>query len=112
MLLAEAWALLRSVRSVSFVARSETGTGWAGAGVIAVSEPRAGIVVFRESGYVRPYGHGAIRFTNVFRWSRLGDLLRLEHLRFGPDHPVVLFDLAPPMLARRRRQSGGGRFPE
>lgn len=55
MLLAELWALLRSVRSVSFVARSETGTGWAGAGVIAVSEPRAGVVVFGESGYVRPF---------------------------------------------------------
>ena len=95
MLLAELWALLRSVRSVSFVARSETGTGWAGAGVVAVSEPREGVVVFGESGYVRPYGHGAIHFTNVFRWSLLGELLRLEHLRFGPDHPVLLFDLAP-----------------
>ena len=93
--LAEVWALLRDVRAVSFVARCETGTGWAGAGVIAVSEPGPWILVLEESGHVRPHGHRDFQFTNVFRWSRLGEVLRLEHLRFGPDHPVFLFDLAP-----------------
>jgi hypothetical protein len=35
------------------------------------------------------------RFRNVFRWTLLGPkLVRLEHLRFGPDHPVYLFELA------------------
>jgi len=34
-------------------------------------------------------------FTNVFRWTAdtAGQLLRLEHLRFGEAHPVYLFDL-------------------
>jgi len=34
-------------------------------------------------------------FTNVFRWTAdtAGQCLRLEHLRFGVDHPVYLFDL-------------------
>lgn len=35
-----------------------------------------------------------MRFTNVFRWTKLDQQLRLEHLRFGPDKPVFLFDMA------------------
>jgi hypothetical protein len=31
----------------------------------------------------------------VFRWSAVGESLRLEHLRFGPEHPVLLFDMTP-----------------
>jgi hypothetical protein len=32
----------------------------------------------------------------VYRWTLIEpELIRLEHLRFGPDRPVLLFDLAP-----------------
>ncbi len=30
----------------------------------------------------------------MYRWTRVGDLPRLEHHRFGADNPVNLFDLA------------------
>lgn len=95
--LADLWDRLREVTVMSFEARSAAGTGWngTGAGDVVVTEPSPGVVVFTESGAWQPLGRGDIRFTNVFRWSRLDDSLRLEHLRFGPDQPVFLFDLAP-----------------
>jgi len=97
--LLEVWSSLRKVRSLRFEARSGGTTGWSGsgAGAVVVSEPSADTLVFAESGTWRQGGAArpAIRFTNVFRWSAMGDAVRLEHLRFGPDQPVFLFDLAP-----------------
>ena len=95
--LPDVWALLRDVRSLRFDARSEAATGWngVGMGVVAVSEPGAGVVVFEESGVWESPGRAQVRFTNVFRWSIVGEALRLEHLRFGPDRPVFLFDMSP-----------------
>jgi len=92
-------ALLRRVRSLRFEARSEAATGWdgAGTGAVAVSEPVAGVVVFAETGTWQPSAPGrpAIGFNNMFRWSPAGAALRLEHLRFGAEHPVLLIDMAP-----------------
>jgi len=97
--LTEALALLRTVRSLRFEARSGAGTGWdgAGAGAVAVSEPAPGVVVFEEFGTWQPdvRGRAAVTFRNVFRWSGVDDVMRLEHLRFGVDQPVLLFDMAP-----------------
>ncbi len=94
----EIWALLRKVRSLSFDARSGAGSGWdgVGRGSVAVSEPANGVVVFQESGTWQPGASGrpAVRFTNVFRWSARSESIRLEHFRFGPENPVLLFDLA------------------
>jgi len=94
----ELWRSLRNVHSLSFEARSETGTGWSGSGTgtVIVTEPSTGVLVFTESGEWQPNapGRNPIRFTNVFRWSAMGDAIRLEHLRFGPERPVYLFDLA------------------
>jgi hypothetical protein len=50
-------------------------------------------MTFSERGTWRPEGGRHIPFTNVYRWTLTGDTLRLEHLRFGVDHPVYLFDL-------------------
>lgn len=95
----EVLTLLRRVRSLRFDAQSGAATGWdgVGTGAVAVSEPAAGVVVFTESGTWQPSAPGrpAVAFNNVFRWSVAGDALRLEHLRFGPEHPVLLFDMAP-----------------
>jgi hypothetical protein len=97
--LSEVLALLRRVRSLRFDARSEAATGWdgVGTGAVAVSEPAAGVVVFDEAGTWQPSipGRAAIGFKNAFRWSAVGAALRLEHLRFGAEHPVLLFDMAP-----------------
>lgn len=95
--LTELWERLRAVTAMSFEANSSAGTGWTGigAGVVVVSEQSTDVLIFTESGSWRPLGRGDIRFTNVFRWSRLDESVRLEHLRFGSDYPVFLFDLAP-----------------
>jgi hypothetical protein len=95
----ELLAALRQVRSLRFEASSDAGTGWQGngAGTVETSEPSANLLVFVESGEWRPSaaGRAAIKFGNVYRWSALGVVLRLEHLRFGPSAPVLLFDMAP-----------------
>ncbi len=93
--LAEVWDKLRQTRFLQFDARSEAGTGWNGVGVglVSVSAPTDDVIVFEESGVWQPPGRPEIRFNNVFRWTRNGDTLKLDHLRFGPDRPVFLFDL-------------------
>ena len=99
MALDDLWSVLQRVRALRFDARTEAATGWdgTGTGTVAVSEPAAGVVVFEEVGTWQPSisGRPAIGFNNVFRWTVIGEVLRLEHLRFGPDAPVLLFDLAP-----------------
>jgi hypothetical protein len=95
---AEVWSLLKRVRSLRFDARTEAATGWegVGTGTVVVSEPEAKIVVFEEAGTWQPSipGRPTIGFSNIFRWTLVGDVIRLEHLRFGPDVPVLLFDVA------------------
>ncbi len=84
------------MQSLSFVARSEAGTGWNGSGIgpVVVEAHGDGVLTFSESGIWRPEVGRHTRFRNVFRWSIIGDTLRLEHLRLGVACPVHLFDLA------------------
>jgi hypothetical protein len=96
MTLQQLWDLLLRVRRLSFVARSASQTGWNGRGVgtVEVRPGGDGVITFAEQGTWLPDGREQeIRFRNVYRWTRAGDLLRLEHLRFGDDNPVYLFDL-------------------
>lgn len=94
----ELWDCLGRVRSLRFVARSGSGTGWdgTGIGVVEVEAPDEFTLVFTESGEWHPEVGRVTPFRNVFRWSLLGsDAIRLEHLRSGPERPVLLFDLVP-----------------
>ena len=104
----ELWGCLRRVRSMHFVAQSETATGWNGAGTgsVVVAGLSEGTLTFTESGSWRSAEGRESRFSNVFRWVLAGpELVRLEHLRFGPEHPVHLFDLAPGRTGASGRQS-------
>jgi hypothetical protein len=96
MTLEEVWDRLLRVRSLSFVARSAKPTGWngRGSGTVVVEPAGDGVLTFTESGSWRPAGGRDLRFRNAFRWSMSGEAIGLEHLRFGADHPVCLFDLA------------------
>ena len=91
-------SLLCQVASLSFTAKSQANTGWQGVGngKVVVSEPTSKTVVFHETGTWQPSAEhqGMFDFSNVFRWSAVGECLRLEHLRFGVDNPVLLFDMA------------------
>lgn len=95
-ILEQTWERLRRVRGLAFVARSASPTGWngQGTGTVVVEPAGDGALTFTEAGVWRPEGGREIRFRNVFRWSQGKDTLRLEHLRFGVDYPVSLFELA------------------
>jgi hypothetical protein len=95
---AELWGCLRRVRAVRFHAHSARATGWngAGSGEVLVETPAESVLTFTESGTWRTSQGKELRFRNIFRWSLLDPrAVRLEHLRFGPDRPVFLFDLVP-----------------
>ena len=90
------WDSLRQMRRLSFIARSEgsTGCNGVGYGTVVVDEIDNETMTFTESGSWSHEGTGReIRFSNVYRWTLADDVLRLEHLRQGVDHPVYLFDL-------------------
>lgn len=94
----ELWECLHRVQWLRFVASSGSSTGWNGVGVgsVVVESPEAMVLTYSESGTWQPAIGPTTRFRNVFRWSIAGpELVRLEHLRFGQDHPVYLFDLIP-----------------
>jgi hypothetical protein len=94
------WERLGGVRVLRIVARSALANGWcgSGSGVVAVESSPPEVLIFSESGIWQLMDGGRISFRNIFRWRRLGiDTLRLEHLRYGADHPVTLFDLVPGM---------------
>jgi len=95
MALETVWSRLSSVRELTFDASSSASTGWVGKGIgkVDVSQPAADVLVYTESGTWAPDGGKQLKFTNVYRWTLLLETLRLEHLRFGTDNPVYLFDL-------------------
>ena len=88
---------LRAVRTVRFTSEGGAAAGWAGVGEgsVEVADAPGGGILFRERGTWRPAGGGAFGFSNAYRWTPIGEAMRLEHLRFGPDRPVLLFDLIP-----------------
>ena len=90
------WARIATVRQLAFSATSGADTGWqgSGVGVVEVSQPAPDVIVYKESGTWSLGGDKQLVFTNVYRWTLLAKALRLEHLRFGADNPVYLFDLA------------------
>jgi hypothetical protein len=93
------WTSLARVHSLSFIARSSGQTGWNGhgAGSVAVDSVAPNVIIFAETGSWRPVGGKELRFTNTFRWTLLEPhgFVQLEHLRFGVDQPVYLFELSP-----------------
>lgn len=90
------WQQLGTVAVVHFKAESLSGIGWDGSaiGVVKVSQPESNVLVFEESGQFRKPDGKEMNFRNTFRWTRIEDNIRLEHLRFGVDRPVFLFDMA------------------
>ena len=93
-------ARLRAVRAVRFTAGGGAAAGWEGAGegTVDVSDAPGGGIVFAERGTWQPTLGGPLGFSNAYRWTPAAApdvAVRLEHLRFGPSRPVVLFDLIP-----------------
>lgn len=100
MILKAAWNSLRAVRTLQFSAKFSSQTsGWnvTGNGKVIVGMVDNSTITFTESGKWRSDSGKEFDFNNVYRWTLDEDagVIRLEHLRFGPNQPVYLFDLAP-----------------
>jgi hypothetical protein len=82
---------------MKFTSISRTGAGWTGEGEgeVVVTEESPDVLIFREAGEWSQSGGAMMRFRNVYRWTRLDEGFRLEHLRFGAERPVFLFDAVP-----------------
>jgi hypothetical protein len=94
----ELWRRLGLITSLKFIATGPVAGGWngRGEGSVFVESQGNAVILFHETGAWWPDGGNSSRFRNVFRWTRLDDgSLRLEHLRFGIEHAVYLFDLIP-----------------
>lgn len=100
-LLHAVWERLLQVKSLSFSAKTKSvgSGGWSnrGTGEVAVSVLKDDVIIFHEKGSWKDKSGQEIDFSNVFRWSldRASNMISLEHLRHGFDHPVFLFHLVP-----------------
>jgi hypothetical protein len=54
-------------------------------------------LTFNEKGHWKGRTGPSVSFSNIFRWTldRTAEVISLEHLRRGLDHPVFLFHLVP-----------------
>lgn len=95
------WKRLLRVKHLSFSAQSkaEHPSGWNGIGKAKVEIHRVAShsVIFKEEGNWTSHEGNQFDFKNALRWTWHGSkpLLILEHLHYGPEHPIVLFELKP-----------------
>ncbi|MBS3904012.1 MAG: winged helix-turn-helix transcriptional regulator [Simkania sp.] len=95
------WEKLSHVKQLSFRSktRSKEDIGWNGTGKGEVTVTKGGetILLFQEKGLWHSEGGHETNFSNLFRWTldRNTELISLEHLRRGVNHPVFLFYLSP-----------------
>jgi DNA-binding transcriptional ArsR family regulator len=100
------WQHLLQIKQLSFSAQSKADhpSGWNGIGKakVEVQSITTHTLMFQEQGSWTSEEGQQYDFKNVFRWTwqATQSLITLEHLRHGPDHPVVLFELSPVSLTR------------
>ncbi len=100
------WPTLLATRSLAYTAQSPTHPDLTGQGIgtVVVHATADGALTFTESGQWRSDAGYESRFTNTYRWTLLApNALHLEHLRFGPQKPVNLFNMTP--TGKRQWQS-------
>ena len=95
------WEKLKQIQTMCFSAKSKSSvtSGWngLGKGSVGVREVEENILTFHEKGtWVSEYNK-EMDFSNIFRWTinSIQGVISLEHLRFGTQNPVYLFDLIP-----------------
>ncbi len=93
------WEKLAEIQQISLSAqtRSFNRMGWngLGKGSVEIDSPAPQILIFNENGKWISQKEQSVEFRNVFRWTFTKSNIQLEHLRFGPRHPVFLFKLKP-----------------
>ena len=90
------WNRLLTIKKLQFTSDSKIHSGWEGSatGIVKIMSPNDSEIVFHETGTFTTLAGDDLSFKNTFRWIRINDNIRLEHLRFGVNHPVFLFDIA------------------
>ncbi|MEM8531594.1 MAG: DUF6314 family protein [Chloroflexota bacterium] len=94
------WYRLCIVQALEFTATSHSHTiGWTGRGwgSVTVTQTDDTELICTEQGNWTTDTNVRLAFRNVYRWriDEEGQLLHLEHLRFGPEQPVYLCALTP-----------------
>ena len=92
------WTRLGEIRSVRFVSVSQPGgMGWNGnaTGVVEVHRDIQNQILFTEIGTWHTHRGTSLNFFNRYRWTLnlQKHSIQLEHLRYGENQPVKLFDL-------------------
>ena len=86
--------LFLRVETLSFLSMSDQQTGWNGSGNGEVEVLLEGNqIIFEETGTWENNQGKKFGFKNTYRWTLQEASLKLEHLRFGSNAPVYLFDL-------------------
>lgn len=91
------WNRLLTIRKVNFTSSSRVQSGWEGTaeGTVEVVCKNNSEILFNEKGHFTTSAGNTLTFRNIFRWTLSNNYIRLEHLRYGMQHPVYLFDLEP-----------------
>lgn len=93
------WNRLNQITRLHFESKPNQlrrNSGWCGAGEGFVQTDRQNdIIVFKENGIWTTDEGKELTFNNIYRWTYKHEhaVIGLEHLRFGADRPVFLFDL-------------------
>ena len=89
---------MNQIQYLSFATKlrkGEEGITQVGKAQVIVSSPDPSTCIFQEKGHWFKEGQPETAFNNSFRWtlSLEHSLITLEHLRYGPSHPVFLFHM-------------------
>ncbi len=91
--------ILARVKNLRFTASSNLeNAGWNGKGTGELEvDRRDNVIIYKEKGSWTTREGAVLAFRNTFRWTHIPqkDVYQLEHLRYGVDKPVFLFDLIP-----------------
>ncbi|MES2200453.1 MAG: DUF6314 family protein [Chlamydiota bacterium] len=92
------WELLRTIKQLSFSVTTKQGEEQytkVGKAEVVISSPSPSILIYSEKGYWFREEMPESTFNNSFRWTLdlKNSLISLEHLRYGPLHPVFLFQM-------------------
>jgi hypothetical protein len=91
------WKVLQGLSRFELSAVDNGSSEHCGNGLVVVTQPDDYTIIFSENGSWTGSSAHASSFSNIYRWSLVAEsnLIRLAHLRHGPDRPVDLADLLP-----------------
>lgn len=95
------WTKLEKIQSMTFSAKSkaqeESGWNGVGNGTVEIKKQEENVLISYERGTWTSLSNQEMDFSNIFRWTLKNDsgVIALEHLRFGMQNPVFLFELMP-----------------